>query len=1013
MNNYEGPPDLRKLPRWQRWAIVLGSAAAYVADMVMPRREDAPNQAIIYTLLLYVALFILSDLLRPKPNIEDERPKGLGDFQFPTATEGRVVPLLFGRNMVAGPNVVWYGDLAQEAVTQSVRRNMFSKFDVIIGFKYRIGFQMVICRSEIDAVTGVWIGEKRVFTGSTTSTISIDEPTLHGGDQGNGGVQASLDIHVGTNTQAVSDYLALHQDSGAGTNRTPRYTRTCYVVARELGVAAGASRGAYVGNSTSIQPWKFEVERFPDLFPGQTGTMNKIGTTDCNPINVIYEVLVNTEWGFGHPVADIDVGASSSFKTAADTCITEANGFSMVVDGTMEASAFLQEILRQIDGVLFLDQSTGKWTIKLARDDYTIGSVPQLTEDTVKEVKDFTRGSWEDTSNQVSVKFAHRDNDYKESYALAQDMANAQIQGGGTVSTVRVIPVQVSYPGVKDPTLASTLAWRDLRGVSFPLARATFVTDRTFWQLTVGDVVAWTDSEFGFTQLPMRVVRLNHGDLQSGQMEIVCVQDVFQFLAASYAEPPATGWTTPVISLIEFPSAETLAFEAPRALLVRDPQYGGDEEVSKVMCAARRQGGESTFQIGQRNAAGTPSGAFSPSGNVSAFMLIGELTSEVTAGVTNPTSPITITADPDTQAALESAFDDSTIAGDLGTNLTQLIQVGTGLTAEFMLVTSASNNGANVDLENVYRGALDTGQRTHAAGTKVYLIFNGAAPTDSVFPNTYNVDIELRMSSLSGTYAGAISPDISLTMDKRAIRPYPPAAVLYNGSGTAFTTPSLEGAGGPGENDFRIDVDWWRRRYNPVNEVSALAADDTGVDASHEVELEVIVDPDGAATSVLTSAWTTGTGTIAVNRNLIIGAAAAGTEVRFRLKSRHDIYSETNLESLFSLDHDVTPSSTLSSLHYMGGNVAVNTATTAFDVLTSGVHTVRLGAAYTTSLVEIQVNGGGWSTVVSAGATSGATASLTAGDDVELRFTVDEAPDPNFVEIEDSLAARVAYGTFS
>lgn len=58
-------------------------------------------------LIVYVVVFVVSEFLRPKPKLEDAVPAGLGDFGFPTATEDRVVPLIWGTVQQAGPNVVW------------------------------------------------------------------------------------------------------------------------------------------------------------------------------------------------------------------------------------------------------------------------------------------------------------------------------------------------------------------------------------------------------------------------------------------------------------------------------------------------------------------------------------------------------------------------------------------------------------------------------------------------------------------------------------------------------------------------------------------------------------------------------------------------------------------------------------------------------------------------------------------------------------------------------------------
>lgn len=972
--------------------------------------------ATLITLALLAATVIMSEMARSKEEIESARPGGLGDFNFPTATQGRVVPLVWGRAMLKGPNVVWYGDLRPDAITEKVKTGFFSSKRITKGFRYHVGIQMALCRGgEGDARTVLkraFIGGKEVFDGNLATdggTFDVDEPDLHGGDDlGHGGVQATVDYYTGTTTQPVSAYLQQHQDSGAGTDRTPRYTGTTYVVVRELGVAAATARGAYVGNSTSIQPWSLEVERFPALFSGQTAGQNAIGV-DANPMNVLYELLTNDEWGFGLSSSDIDVGGGSSFLAASTTLISEINGFGLVLTRAMDAGKLKEEIERQINGVVFLDHASGKWKVKLARFDYDIDTVPQFTDGTVKTVKNFSRGSWEDTVNQITVKFFKRDDDYVESYALAQDTANAIMQGGGSTTTVRVVSEEPAYPGVKRSSLANEIAWRDLRAKSQPLARATFIVDRTFWQVTIGDVVAWTSSRFDLTKLPMRVTGVDYGRLDRNEITVTAVQDAFAFLAPSFGDPPATGWVAPTIDLLAFPSDEQLAFEVPRAILVRDPDFAGDDSVSKVMAAARRQGSETAFEILQRNSSGTPSGSFITAGDVLQFMLVGELSSSLGAGVANPTSTITVVPDPNTQAEIEAAFDDDATLVDLGSDLVHMVMVG----SEFMLVDSAANNASNVDLQNVYRGALDSVQGNHASGAKVYLLHVGAGLTDTTFPDTNNVDIELRMRSPASTFSGSVTT-ISPTMDKRPLRPYAPNASLYNGGSTPFGTPDLEGDGGAGENTFGFDVDWRRRRYDTADEVQELLADFTP-DASTEFQVRVFVDPDGANAEIDSSpfGWATGTGPEFIPRLEIIQEAAAGTEIRVEIEARHDIGTETDLRSRADMIHDVVPTTALSGLFYLGGNLRANDVSNSFVVADAGVHTVRIGAAYSTSNVEARINGGSFSTIITAGGTSGTTASLSVSDTIELRHTTNETPDPQFVEIENPSATRVAYGALS
>ena len=111
--------------------------------------------AFFLTLLIYVATFLITELLRPKPQIENAKPAGLGDFQVPTATEGRVVPIIWGRVKTSGPNVVWYGDLEADPIIEKVKTGLFSSQNVTQGFRYSIGLQMALCRGPVDKLINI------------------------------------------------------------------------------------------------------------------------------------------------------------------------------------------------------------------------------------------------------------------------------------------------------------------------------------------------------------------------------------------------------------------------------------------------------------------------------------------------------------------------------------------------------------------------------------------------------------------------------------------------------------------------------------------------------------------------------------------------------------------------------------------------------------------------------------------------------------------------------------------
>lgn len=70
----------------------------------------------VLPVVLFVASLVIGYLLRPKMEHTAPNPAGIDDFNMPTATTGKDIPVVFGTCWVNDPNCVWYGDLASEPI---------------------------------------------------------------------------------------------------------------------------------------------------------------------------------------------------------------------------------------------------------------------------------------------------------------------------------------------------------------------------------------------------------------------------------------------------------------------------------------------------------------------------------------------------------------------------------------------------------------------------------------------------------------------------------------------------------------------------------------------------------------------------------------------------------------------------------------------------------------------------------------------------------------------------------
>ncbi len=760
-------------------------------------------------LLIYAAAFLLAELFKPKPDIENAKPAGLGDFNFPTATEGRVVPLVWGTVEISAPNVIWYGDLRTDRIREKVKTGIFSSKKVTVGYEYFVGMQFGLCRGPMNANDGllqIKIDEDIVFDGLNVSpitpladgTITVNEPTLFGQDSG--GIVGNFGVKPGTETQARSTYL-----EGVITGSPdilPAYRGTHYVVAEQI----------YIGNAPSLRPFKFTVRRIPDglgLEGGSPGSNTHIvNSFDANPMNVLFEILTNTDWGLAINQGDIDV---QTFAENAQILFDEGNGFSAILDNQRKVDQIIQEVENQCDGVLVRDTATGQYTFNLIREATIPSPITALpiADSTNTQKVAFSRSTWSETTNQVRVDFNDVAQNFKKTFALAQDMANGIIQNAN-------VSVTESFMGVKNAALANQLAWRDLRALATPLAKATLTVNREFYDIKPGDPFLLTWPPLGITNLLMRVNRLDFGELLSNKITIDAIEDAFTSQAASFGDPIDSGWTPLEQIVAALSDVDQLIFETPRNLNLQDP----DQPLlaPRITTLARLSGGagdEYVTLTRQHASKGTlPAISFTENlGATPNFVVAGVLRNDLETsgdpGIFPLLGQTDIQVDPISES-LAPLIDDSARTQTEINNLVTLIYITSNVTpgspdfdrdrGEFILYTQAvqsiggSPQQTGLQLNDCWRGAMDSEIQSWPAGSRVWFIgFGGADITSEAFTNLYYADAKLLPSTQdSGTLPeGSANPTNTIRIDDglRLNLPLKPNELTINGSRYADTRP--------------------------------------------------------------------------------------------------------------------------------------------------------------------------------------------------------------------------------
>lgn len=632
----------------------------------------------------------------------------------------------------------------------------------------------------IDGNSGHTTYQKMQFSvrGSTSGTITATEPNGDGShacwaDQAFSAPQVNVTIDTGSTQFAPGDkFIVQTQHSSSA----PAYPSICYAVFRQL----------YVGTSNYLKPLAFIVRRCPDPF-GQGPSIANING-DANPALGIYDLLTAVNYGLGIPPTLID---AANFQAVAVVLAGEGLGISMQFDTQGSADQLIGEILRHADGVLYADPSTGLWTIKLARADYDASTLPALDVDSIIGTPDFSRSSWIETTNEVAVKFCSRLDDFNDRIIIAYDRANISV-------TNEVRPQTIEFRGISQEATAALVGMRVLKTLTYPLAKAKIVCDRSAWKYRPGAVFKFNWAPLDISGLVLRVTRIGYGELLDGKITIDCVEDIFGINDTAFNAAPPSGWVNPLTG----PAAP-----AAQELMELPYHFSQAGRFVLALCARGDQTSQS-FEVWVNEGSGDFEGNV-----ITGFCPIGLLEADY----------------PAMTPALDSAGFTLGLAGQVDLDELATVtgsEVFTGsilvlIDQEIMSVqTVTPNDDGSVSFSGILRGVCDTVPADHAAGARAWFISTGTGTTKNV-PYTVDQTVEAKLlpSNPFGDYPIASASYDTIATSSRAARPYPPGDLCIQGEAYADRPPIFV-------NDLILT--WKSRNRLTQTAAGTLVAQDAG-----------------------------------------------------------------------------------------------------------------------------------------------------------------------------------------
>lgn len=304
-------------------------------------------------------------------NQDKMQPASLDSFGISQASEGSVIPLVYGKCLITG-NIIYYGGLRVESVyEQSSGGKGGKKKKQVVAYRYYLDNWQALCLGKITIL--------KTF-------INDEEQTIY------------------------NDYIITND----GTESTYPTTEVGEYANKIKGVAHIFYKGMYVGeNSTTLPTIKFLVESELD-----TGLDYENMTNGSNPAAIIKDLLLRSD---ASDYFDID---DTSFQAAANYWYNKDYALNIVFNSQEDVGQMVQKVLSYVDGILYIKD--GKFKLRAYQENET--SVAELEKEDYIEFS-FDRFSYDELDNDFRGTFIDKDHLYSERVVVAKNTAIIQETG--------------------------------------------------------------------------------------------------------------------------------------------------------------------------------------------------------------------------------------------------------------------------------------------------------------------------------------------------------------------------------------------------------------------------------------------------------------------------------------------------------------------------------------------------------------------------------------------------------
>ncbi|MEN6445553.1 MAG: hypothetical protein ABFC98_05855 [Candidatus Cloacimonas sp.] len=311
--------------------------------------------------------------------------------------------------------------------------------------------------------------------------------------------------------------------------------------------------------------------------------------------------------------------------------------------------------------------------------------------------------SWTDPDYAIGTPTVDKCVNFKDSSINLGDTGNQQILGG-------INATSISFPLIQDIVLARTVAARELRKVSYPLAEGTCKFNRSVFKLEKGDnFVLKMTTMYGITQLPVLVTGITEEGPDSDVINITWMEDPNYLSVSTFAD------LTSIKQYAMRGNDTTAGKTALSKVKAFELPYGlSGNKIKTGLLVSRETGGESGFNVffssdGDSYRFMTRSSKYSVYGTVAVTYIPPSNTIDDSVGLYI-----------DFYQPNDVAIIESLTRGQLG-SLTNLAILNSEFIS-FQTITPVTGFTGRYLLSGIYGGRFDTDRVTHTVGEPFWFL---------------------------------------------------------------------------------------------------------------------------------------------------------------------------------------------------------------------------------------------------------------------------------------------------